>query len=78
VRAMRRWSEAEYEVLFRNHPPNDHRAPDLAECRTIARAVRRTPDAVLSQWNDARSIVLGHTHDASRLLADYVRRRGWM
>jgi hypothetical protein len=51
--------------------------PDLAECRTIAHLVRRTPDAVLAQWSDARSVVLGHKHDASKSLVDYVVRRGW-
>jgi hypothetical protein len=75
---MRRWSESEYEVLFRNHPPIDHWAPDLAECRAIAKVVRRTPDAVLSQWSDARSVVLGHTNDASRSLVDYIQRRRWI
>jgi hypothetical protein len=74
---MRRWSEAEYEILFRGHPPTAGRAPDLAECRVIARAIRRTPDAVLSQWNDGRSVVLGHDIPQSRSLIDYVTRRGW-
>jgi hypothetical protein len=74
---MRRWSEAEYDVLFRSHPPTDHRAPDLAESRAIARGIQRTPDAVLSQWNDARSVVLGHDMSISRSLVDYIKRRGW-
>jgi hypothetical protein len=74
---MRRWSEAEYDVLFRRHPASDHRAPDLAECRAVARVIQRTPDAVLSQWNDARSVVLGHNMPVTRSLIDYVKRRGW-
>jgi len=74
---MRRWSEAEYEILFRHHIPTNPQAPNLAECRSIARSVRRTPDAVLSQWDDARSVVLGHDIPLSRSLVDYVTRRGW-
>jgi hypothetical protein len=75
---MRRWNEAEYDVLFREHPPSRSNAPDLAACRVIARTVRRTPDAVAAQWNDARSAVLGSSTAASRALLDYLRARQWM
>jgi hypothetical protein len=75
---MRRWNEAEYEVLFRNHPPTSPEAPDLAACRTIARTIRRTPDAVAAQWNDARSAVLGSSIAASQPLIDHLRRRRWL
>jgi len=30
---MRRWNEAEYDVLFRDHPPTRPNAPDLATSR---------------------------------------------
>jgi len=75
---MRRWSEAEYDVLFRQHPPNSPQAPDLAACRGIARTIRRTPDAVVAQWHDARSAVLGSSTAASRPLIDYLRERRWL
>jgi hypothetical protein len=74
---MRRWTEAEYDILFRHHPPNDSRAPDLGECRAIAKAVRRTTEAVLAQWHDARSVFLGNVNAASRPLIDYVAARRW-
>jgi hypothetical protein len=75
---MRRWNEAEYDVLFRDHPPTSPHAPDLAFCRAIARTIRRTPDAVAAQWNDARSAVLGSATAASQPLIDYLRRRRWL
>jgi len=75
---MRRWNEAEYDVLFRHHPPSQPHAPDLAASRVIARTLQRTPDAVTSQWNDARSAVLGLATAASRPLVDYLRKRRWL
>ena len=75
---MRRWNEAEYDVLFRDHPPINQRAPDLATCRAIARTIRRTPDAVIAQWDDARSAVLGSSTAASQGLLDYLRAKRWL
>jgi hypothetical protein len=75
---MRRWNEAEYDVLCRDYPPTSHRAPDLATCRAITRTIRRTPDAVLAQWNDARSAVLGSSTAASQGLLDYLRAHRWL
>jgi len=75
---MRRWNEAEYDVLFREYPPNRAQAPDLAECRVIARTIRRTPDAVIAQWNDARSAVLRNATAASAPLVEYLRVHGWL
>lgn len=75
---MRRWNEAEYDVLFREHPPVKAQAPDLAACRAIARTIRRTPDAVTAQWNDARSAVLGTSTAASGPLFVYLRAHGWL
>ena len=64
--SMRRWNEAEYDVLFRDHPPTRPNAPDLATSRAIARTIRRTPDAVIAHWDDARSAVLGSSTLADR------------
>ena len=75
---MRRWNEAEYDVLFREHPPTSRHAPDLAACRAIARTIRRTPDAVIAQWNDARSAVLDNSTAASQGLLDYLRAHRWL
>ena len=75
---MRRWTETEFDILFRNHPPTGPHEPDLAARRVIARAVQRTPDAVATQWDDARSAVLGSQMPASILLTDYLARRGWL
>jgi hypothetical protein len=75
---MRRWNEAEYDVLFRQHPPNQPHPPDLAACRVIARTIRRTPDAVIAQWHDARSVVLGSATAASEPLVDYLRAHRWL
>jgi len=75
---MRRWNEAEYDVLFRNHPPTSPDAPDLGPRRAIARTIGRTPEAVAAQWDDARSAVLGSATVASEGLRDYLRRHGWL
>jgi hypothetical protein len=75
---MRRWNEAELDVLFREHPPTRPNAPDLATCRAIARTIGRTPDAVIAQWNDARSAVLGSSTAASQGLPDYLRAHRWL
>ena len=75
---MRRWNEAELDVLFREHPPTRPNAPDLATCRAIARTIGRTPDAVIAQWNDARSAVLGSSTAASQGLLDYLRAHRWL
>jgi hypothetical protein len=75
---MRRWNEAEYDVLFREHPPTSPHAPDLAACRAIARTIRRTPDAVQAQWDDARSAVVGSSTAASTGLIDYLHRHAWL
>jgi len=75
---MRRWNEAEYDVLFRDHPPTRPNAPDLATSRAIARTIRRTPDAVSAQWNDARSAVLDDSTAASPGLLGYLRAHRWI
>jgi hypothetical protein len=75
---MRRWNEAEYDVLFRAHSPVKPKAPDLGASRAIARTIGRTPAAVIAQWNDARSAVLGSSTAASGPLIDYLRARRWL
>ena len=40
---MRRWNEAEYDVLFRAHPPVQSKAPDLGASGAIAGTIGRTP-----------------------------------
>lgn len=75
---MRRWNEAEYEVQFRSNPPVMPTPPDLGATRAIARTIGRTPAAVIAQWNDARSAVLGSSTAASSPLIAYLRARGWL
>ena len=75
---MGRWQEAEYELLFRANPPTRALAPTAAQCTVLARQLGRSAGAVLSQWADRRSLVLGHTNSASAGLRDYVVRRGWL
>ena len=76
---MANWNEQEYEVLFRDHPPTEAVAPTPDECAAIARALgTHSQKAVASQWDDGRSLVLGHTTDAARPLRDYLVRRGWL
>jgi hypothetical protein len=69
----------EYEILFRDHPPTSAAAPDLGACRAIARVVRRSPGAVLAQWQDGRSAVLGQPSSASsEFLVQFLRAQGWL
>jgi len=75
---VRRWSEREYEALFRDNPPTEPRAPSTGECAALGHSLGRTSDAIRSQWGDDRSLVLGHANDAARELRDYLVRRGWL
>jgi hypothetical protein len=75
---MRRWNEAEYDVLFRHHPPTSPHPPDLGASRAIGRTIDRTPAAVIAQWNDARSAVLRNATAASQGLLDYLRAHRWL
>ena len=75
---MRRWSESEYELLFRNHPPTDRHAPTATECAGIGSSIGRTAGAIASQWDDGRSLVLGQRNAASAGLAAWLSLRGWL
>jgi hypothetical protein len=75
---MRRWSEREYEALFRDSPPTEPRAPTTDDCAALSRSLGRTSKAIRSQWDDGRSLVLGHANDAASGLRDYLVRRGWL
>lgn len=72
---LERWSSAEYDVLFAAHPPTGPTAPTIVEARRIANRLRRSTGAVRSQWDDARSLVLGNRTAASRELRIYVEER---
>jgi hypothetical protein len=75
---VRRWTETEYERLFREHSPTEPHAPSRDECAAIGASLRRTPGAIQGQWDDGRSVVLGQTTAASSGLRDYLVRRGWL
>lgn len=75
---MRTWTDAEYEVIFRERQPTQPLAPTDAECADLGRSLGRTPEAIRSQWADGRSLVLQHANDASSGLRDYLVRRGWL
>ena len=70
-----RWSTNDYEVLFANHPPTHRQAPTVIEARRIADRLRRTTGAVRTQWDDARSLVLGNPTMASLELRSFVAER---
>jgi hypothetical protein len=72
---LERWSTAEYDVLFADHPPTHSTAPTVIEARRIANRLRRSSGAVRSQWDDARSLILGNRTAASRELRTYVEGR---
>jgi hypothetical protein len=70
-----RWSPTDYDVLFSSHPPTQATAPTNVEARRIADRLRRSTGGVLSQWDDARSIVLGNPSMASRDLRSYIETK---
>ena len=72
------WSDDDYELIFRAYPPTETEAPLAEECNRLGLALGRSAGAVLAQWNDGRSLVLGHANDASGPLRDYFLRRGWL
>lgn len=73
-----RWTEAGYEILYGDHPPTEPMPPNPRECDEIGRRLGCSQGAVAAQWDDGRALVLGQTNAASRRLADYVKRRGWV
>ena len=70
-----RWSTGDYEILFANHPPTHAQAPTIVEARRIADRLRRSTGAVRTQWDDARSLVLGNPTAASVELRSFVAGR---
>jgi len=72
------WSDDDYELLFGGYPPTERDAPLAEDCHRLGLALGRSSGAVLAQWNDGRSLVLGHTNDASAGLRDFLVRRGWL
>jgi hypothetical protein len=70
-----RWSFNDYDVLFSSHPPTQPTGPTSIEARRIADRLRRSTGGVLSQWDDARSLVLGNPSMASRDLRSYVEAK---
>lgn len=72
----RRWTEEEWDELFRAHPPVAGHRPDRAAREALGRKLGRTPDAISWMWSDAerhRSRVEPNT--ASQRLKDYLDRR---
>jgi hypothetical protein len=69
------WTEAEWDILFRAHPPRG-RHPDRAAVETMATRLGRTFDAVEGMWEDAESHLRGAASSvASRRLIDYLNDR---
>lgn len=75
---MGSWTRAEYERLFRDHPPTESHAPTKEEAAAIGTVLGRTTGAIRSQWDDARSLILGSKPDASEQLRDYLRDMDWL
>jgi hypothetical protein len=68
------WTEAEYESLFTQFPPNGA-APTELEASTLALEFGRTPDAVTWQWQDGAGYVQGRTASTtSGVLKDWLDR----
>ena len=76
--AVQAWTEAEYEAIFRDHPPTQPTPPARSECESLAAQFGRSPEAISAHWDDGRSLVLGQKTAASARLADYLARRGWL
>jgi hypothetical protein len=72
-----RWTTGDFDILFQANPPTIPTAPTANEARLIARRLVRSTGAVRSQWDDARSLVLGNQTAASRELRTYVQER-WL
>ena len=75
---MERWSDDDYEAIFLGNPPTAAEAPSAPDCDRLGYALGRSPGAIRSQWDDGRSLVLGHANDAAAPLRDYLVRRGWL
>jgi len=76
-RTMVSWQIRDYDVLFGDHPPTEPTAPTAQQCDRLGLTLGRSRGAALSQWGDARSVVLGNRSAASQPLCDYLRNRGW-
>jgi hypothetical protein len=71
-----RWSEKEWDELFRAHPPVAGHRPDRAACAALGRRFNRTPDGILWMWGDAERHRRGApSNTASQRLIDYLDRR---
>jgi hypothetical protein len=75
---MAGWEDRDYPMLFRDYLPTQPIAPTAGECDALGMNLGRSRGAVLAQWNDGRSVVLGQKNAASEQLRDYLRRRGWL
>jgi len=75
---MGSWPRKEYDRPFRDHPPTSPHAPSRAEAKAIGDELGRSTGAIVAQWDDARSLILGNKTDASLPLRDYLRDRGWL
>jgi hypothetical protein len=75
---MERWTDDEYEAIFRGRPPTEPEAPSAEETERLADELGRSAGAIRAQWDDARSLVLGQRNAASAALRDYLTRRGWL
>ena len=75
---MASWTTSEYDRLFGGHPPTKPHAPRRHELEEMARDIDNSAAAILAQWNDARSAVLGSKTAASQGLLGYLDLRGWL
>jgi hypothetical protein len=73
--AGRRWTEQEYQELFRIFPPSGDRPRD-DDLHRLARRLDRTRDAVGWQWLDAHRYCAGLSTTAAPVLMRYLDRVG--
>ena len=75
---MAAWTISEYDRLFRDHLPTEPHAPRRDELEEMTRDIDHSTAAILAQWDDARSAVLGSQTAASQRLLGYLGLRGWL
>lgn len=72
----RRWTEDEWDKLFRAHLPVASHKPSRAACEALGRGLDRTADAILWMWEDAERHRRGAaSNTASQRLKDYLDRQ---
>lgn len=74
--ARRRWTEAEYAILFGRFPPRGSR-PSRTDCAELGNVLNRSADAIDWQWTDGASYCGGRSASTtSDALKSWLDRTG--